>query len=443
MAGLLDLLAGALGGGQSAQAAAGNQQVPALLAGQQEQSQARAAQAIPPVSGGPLPAAGQAAPTPPPATGAAGSSTVAPGTDPNAIVVTAKRQTPTTNAGAYDNSADLQAAQSGIAKDQAVSQQGGSDGGDIGIPAALGMHSGTLRNLLGTLGDAFLIQSGHQPIHSQAAQRQELADASVGFQNNPGVAASRMMATGVPGSMDAGQKMYDTSQTMQLRQAEQANLNNYRTQQTQNRQDVLHDRQVQQSLPVVSGILQAGARAEQSGQAGAYAKAYQQAKTYAGARNLDIDQDFAAPEQYGDYQAGYGMTSQQQAQAGARSGNLAERTQHDRAIEGIGQENANSNAGRAGAQNFSAHKPTSSTMEQEAFNAYDQAGGDLTKLTPSQRLVINKYQNGTSGSKARSIPAGLAVNPGGKPVPSAADRAYVQKNPQARTAFIAHFGVNP
>lgn len=57
---------------------------------------------------------------------------------------------------------------------------------------------GTLRDVLGTLGDAFLVQSGNAPAYRQQRQREEVGDAMYGFSQNPLQAIERLTAMGYP-----------------------------------------------------------------------------------------------------------------------------------------------------------------------------------------------------------------------------------------------------
>jgi hypothetical protein len=51
---------------------------------------------------------------------------------------------------------------------------------------------GTLRNVLGTLGDAFLINAGHDPIFAPQRQMERTGDALYGFTDNPAAAIERL-----------------------------------------------------------------------------------------------------------------------------------------------------------------------------------------------------------------------------------------------------------
>lgn len=153
---------------------------------------------------------------------------------------------PPTPAAAYDNSDALAATRGVAAKADSANQFG--DG--LGLSNIL--HTkGTLRSILGTLGDAFLVQAGKDPIHSQAIYRQQMADAAAGFQDNPMVAAGRMAATAAPGSMDMADKMYTQATNQQLKQATLQNANTYKDQAA----DARRDQMIQRYIPLAGGVL--------------------------------------------------------------------------------------------------------------------------------------------------------------------------------------------
>ncbi len=65
-------------------------------------------------------------------------------------------------------------------------------------PPRTGMFGtkGTLRDILGTVGDAFLMQGGRDPIYSAVRRNEKMADAMAGFSQNPQAAMERLAAGG-------------------------------------------------------------------------------------------------------------------------------------------------------------------------------------------------------------------------------------------------------
>ena len=79
---------------------------------------------------------------------------------------------------------------------------------------------GTLRDILGVVGDAFLTQSGNERVYAPQRQREKLGDAMYGFAENP-LAAIERMALVDPAAAQAARENY---QQQQLRQAQQESL---------------------------------------------------------------------------------------------------------------------------------------------------------------------------------------------------------------------------
>jgi len=85
---------------------------------------------------------------------------------------------------------------------------------------------GTFRDILGLLGDAFLVQSGNKSVYDVRRQEEDMADAMSGFSQNPMAAAERLAA--MPGGAEMAQKLYDDQQTNALRQAQIQSLGDTR-----------------------------------------------------------------------------------------------------------------------------------------------------------------------------------------------------------------------
>lgn len=295
--GLLDILMGAAGLGKSDQ--------PPQQQGQAPQSgpldlNSLPAPGQPPVDNGPTNLSGVTAAAPP----MGGKPAGRPG-------------------GGYNNTDEVNAIQQ-------VKQQypQGNTGSGLGLSNLIGAK-GTLRDVLGTLGDAFLIQSGHQPIHAEQRYREQIANAAAGFENDPGAAASRLAATGAPGSMDDAQKMFDTAQTQKLRQSQQESNNQYRDsnvairQETADSQASARQGQVEdRARQAMGGMLQAAAA---SGDPKKYADARTRALALGKSRIKDFDADSEVPATAEEYGAGYGMSAGQVARNQTSNASIAER----------------------------------------------------------------------------------------------------------------------
>lgn len=98
---------------------------------------------------------------------------------------------------------------------------------------------GTLRDILGTLGDAFLVQSGNNPMYGPRRREEKIGDAMYGFSQNPVQAIERLAAMGYPEQAAALQQQYSADQ---LRQA-QIEQGNQRIAQGQARVDLSAEKQ--------------------------------------------------------------------------------------------------------------------------------------------------------------------------------------------------------
>lgn len=111
---------------------------------------------------------------------------------------------------------------------------------------------GTLRDVLGTLGDAFLVQGGKNPIYRPQRQQERLSDAAAGFTQDPLGAAERLSA--VPGGLDPAQEMQKQYENAELRRQNQESMNLTRESMVEKRS--LENRA--KGLELVSRMLSAG-----------------------------------------------------------------------------------------------------------------------------------------------------------------------------------------
>lgn len=74
---------------------------------------------------------------------------------------------------------------------------------------------GNLRNILGVLGDAFLVQSGNKPVYGPRRAQERASDALYGFTQDQPAAAERLAAAGYP---DAAAELYKQYQTNDYKQ---------------------------------------------------------------------------------------------------------------------------------------------------------------------------------------------------------------------------------
>jgi len=84
------------------------------------------------------------------------------------------------------------------------------------VPQRKGLFGvkGTLRDVLGTLGDAFLIQSGNKAMYQPKRQMERESDALAGFTSDPLAAIERLAGV----NREAAQKLYDDYTGNQIKQ---------------------------------------------------------------------------------------------------------------------------------------------------------------------------------------------------------------------------------
>lgn len=144
-------------------------------------------------------------------------------TDPNQgpdITVNANK-TPTASAGQDPNAPPLYLGnKDAILERQAVEDQNDklTDANGKAVHHGMfGIH-GTLRDVLGTFGDALLIGSGNKPIYAPVREQEKLSDAMAGFTQNPQAAAERLGGVS-PADALALQRSTQTNQIAQVNAA--------------------------------------------------------------------------------------------------------------------------------------------------------------------------------------------------------------------------------
>lgn len=115
---------------------------------------------------------------------------------------------------------------------------------------------GTLRDILGTLGDAFLTQAGKQTVYRPQRQNEMMADGAAGFTTDPLGAAERLAS--IPGGMEMAQKMQQQAENADLRRLQQEGL-------AQSRQSMEEKRSLDnraKGLTIAAQMLSAGVSSE-------------------------------------------------------------------------------------------------------------------------------------------------------------------------------------
>lgn len=294
-----------------------------------------------------------------------------------------------------------------------------------------GLQHGTLRNMLGALGDAFLVGSGKQAQYGPRMDRQEIGKAMAGYDpNDPQsvqAAIQRIASTGAKGSTEMADQLQKNFESTQLRKQLMQQNANYHNQTIQSRNDSLFNRM----NPVAQADL------AQAKDAADYKARLERWNTRLKAidPNADAVSAFGVPEEFapGGVSQTAGMTGNQITQSADRAAGrrTSERNTDVRSAATIRAAGMNVNE-RATASN----KPTASTILQGLVTK--QNNGQT--LTPAEQATFDHMTQ--VAKKGRTLPANLTVG-GGQPVPTAADRAYVKAHPETAGAFRAHFKVNP
>lgn len=95
---------------------------------------------------------------------------------------------------------------------------------------------GTLRDILGTLGDAFLVQSGNKAIYQPQRQQEKMGSAMLEFSKDPMAAAERLAAQGFP---EQAQAVMEYAGNQQLKKAQAQSLADTRDSQIATRKEKL------------------------------------------------------------------------------------------------------------------------------------------------------------------------------------------------------------
>lgn len=291
------------------------------------------------------------------------------------------------------------------------------------------MQHGALRNTLGALGDAFLVQGGHDPRYSQRTDRQKLSEAMQGYNfsdpDSVQQTIQQIIKTGTPGSIELATELQKLYEGTSLRKQVQEQNNAYHQDMTDNRQLTTLQRMGQG----LSGMIANAKTPEQ------YASIYNRAEIMAQRVNPRLhasDLGLLDPQDWSpELTAGYGMTGnnvQQSADRGAGR-ETSERNTDVNANSRITAANI-SGGTRIGAANISASKPTTATMMQQLVQKQNSG----QPLTPAEKAFFDKNTHVSDG-KGRSLPAGLAVPGAGGiiSVKTVADANKLPKGTKYRT----------
>lgn len=339
----------------------------------------------------------------------------------------------------YNNSnaqTDVQAAVDGLRP------QGGSANPGIYGLLPEKMQHGTLRNVLGAIGDAFLVQSGNEATYGPRMDRQRVGLAMAGLDpDDPAsvqAAIQRIAATGAPDSLALADKMQKDFNDAALRKQTQESNDIYKQQQTASRQDA----SIQRLIPYVGGMVRGATTKE------AYKAAFQRAEAMA--QRIDpqyhaTDFGLIDPEDWTPEAAlAAGLTSKDMLASGDKAAGrkTTERGQDVGARSRI--QAASIGAGsRVQAARIGASRPTAASILDDLTEK--QNNGET--LTPAEQSVFNKMTILPSKRSRGALPAGVTIRGGAKPPVAASGRVvtngdvkYLKANPGARAQFEVYFG---
>lgn len=313
----------------------------------------------------------------------------------------------------YNNSGAASAVNSAI--------QGEHPEGGMANPGIYGLlpsnlQHGTLRNVLGALGDALLVSGGRQPQYEARMQNQEIGQAMAGMDiNDPqsvAAATQRVAATGATGSPEMADKLQTQAESAALRKQYMEYNQDYRNGILNARQEQIDanraniaDRYRPQIGGMFAGVKDAATYATK------YASLAPLAKQIGGPEATPASL-WSIPEPGNwtpDLMTGYGMTVNNDQQASDRAAGRATST-INAGIAAGSREGAAGISGRAhlGAASMEAAKPTEGTIMSGLISK--QNAGQT--LSPSEQAYFNSKTQIRSG--ARSLPPGLTVG-GAKP----------------------------
>lgn len=320
---------------------------------------------------------------------------------------------PQTPPEAYDNSTALNALRGVNASHDSADNATGS-----GLGLANILHTkGTLRSILGTLGDAFLISGGKEPLNAQRIYRQQVADASAGFQDNPMLAAGRIAQTGAPDSMKIADQLYTQATNQQLKQVTLQNANTYKDQAA----DARRDQMIQRYIPLAGGVL------NKAKDANDYAD--RASSILQSARRIDPSiqsiSDLGFPEEYDpDFKGGMS------------AGQVARDDQTTATRDQRGDIAAQSDTTRRRGQDMTA----SSAGARVAATERGQDISASNHNTPSGTAIYNRDPSHPP-IKAITAPKGSRSNPGIPPVnPAVVAKLKANPTPAQQQAFDQYVG---
>lgn len=323
------------------------------------------------------------------------------------------RDTPGIN---YNNRGTLDAVQSANAQD---APNGGANGLYGILPKSF--QHGTLRNILGHLGDAMLVTSGMQPTYEPYLERQALGNAMAGIDfNDPAsiqAGLARMAATGAPGASEEALKMGEIGETSALRKAQmentnqwrldrEADLQHYRDQETANRNQMRYQ---QMYGFAVQDLKSAKNAADYQARVANWNARLKQIDPKA-----DVVSAFGVPDTYDPtyFNGTSGLTANQATQSQDRANTVAAGERNTDVRAGAQVRSAGINAGgHVAAAQVSANRPSQANLDEQYINSLPPGERAAARARNFAAHNSNRYAHGPVGGTT-SPP--VAYGPGGK-----------------------------
>lgn len=336
----------------------------------------------------------------------------------------------------YNNSQSVKAVNNAVNSDIATSPN--TNPGLYGV-LPKGLQHGTLRNVLGALGDALMVSGGKAPTYADQLARQTAGNALAGMDiSNPqsvAAAVQRLAATGVPGAADMADKIQQQAQQAALQKQIQEQNFQYRSGVLEDRKNY-HDQETatrnagryQQMFPAFTADMSS---AQSDDDYRAKLSAWNQR-----IKMVDPDADatsaFGAPLNYtpGFYTPYSGMSNTQigQHEDKVRGQNMTQENSQGRDAAIAGSAQTHASAQRYSADR-SATRPTQQ-IEDQQYIAMKKAG---IPTTAEQDQNFQSHNQISSRSR-RPTPSASAPRP-----ITAEDVQALRANPQYAEQFNARF----
>jgi hypothetical protein len=340
------------------------------------------------------------------------------------------------------------------------------NGGNPGLYGLLpqNLQHGTLRNVLGALGDAMLVGAGRQPSYADSMGRQQVGNAMAGVDYNDPASVSaamqRVAATGAPGSIGYADSMQKNYNDVQLKMAQQQSLNAYRDSMVDAKTQTVRDQQAMYAnrfQPQIGGILNSGGGTKDAATYGRKWDSLVGLAKQIGGPNADPSSVFGLPAKevwQPGMTDGWGMTANNDQMSQDRSAQRAQSNTNNVRSTGAGVQEAGIRAGasiQSAKINAASHPQSEAGLDSYLASRITAANSGGPPLTAGEISLVNKrFTPGRTqrpllisptGGGGTTAPGG-AIAPHG-PIggaPQGRDIAYLRSHPNLRAQFDAHFG---